>query len=97
MRTLRRPTPLLVAMTLLLGACSGPGDPASDLAREACGTLAQLADLDFTDPDAVAQAEQLSAELEAIGQRIEDSGLSDEELEAAFESECPEIFDGLTP
>lgn len=87
---------LLLLAGLLLVACS-PDDPARSLAREACENLAQLSDLDFDDPDTPDRVEELTVELEAIGARVEASGLSDEELQAAFEAECPDIFRQLAP
>ncbi len=84
----------VVGALLLLG-CDGGGGEATAIARDACALFEEVMNLDFLDEDNFERFEELEAEFDALEQRQRDAGLSDQELEEAVESECPDAFSDL--
>lgn len=94
--SLRTTAASIAAAALLLGGCGGgSGSEADAIARDACELLNEMMAIDFADldEDGFARMEAMEEEFNALEQRQRDAGLSDEEMEAAFERECPAVFD----
>lgn len=82
----------VIGALLLLGCGDGGGGEAEAIARDACALFAEVMELDFMDEDNFERFEEMEAEFDALEQRQQDAGLSDQELEEAVESECPDVF-----
>lgn len=70
---------------------------AQEIAHEVCAAIAPVIDIDLSDPEAAYDAfMELSGQILLIEQRFEQSGVSDEDAEAAVLAECPEAWDAVT-
>lgn len=93
-----RPIAALAVAGLLLAGC-GQDSEVDELAAEVCDLIGIFADIDEDDFEAfievMAELEEREDELLALENRIIDSEVSDEELEAAVQARCPEAFDAF--
>lgn len=90
--TIRTLAAAVLGALLLVGCGSGGGGEAEAIARDACALFAEVMELDFLDEDNFERFEEMEAEFTALEQRQRDAELSDQELEDAVESECPDVF-----
>lgn len=82
----------MLGALLLLGCGGGGAGEAEAIARDICALFAEVMDLDFLDEENFERFEQMEDEFNALEQRQRDAGLSDQELEDAVESECPDVY-----
>lgn len=84
---------------LLLAGCGGEASEAEEIASEFCDLIAVFEGLDEDDFDAMMEVmEELEGredEFLALENRMIDSDLSDDEIEAAVRAECPDALDAF--
>lgn len=71
------------ASALVLTGC-GPTNEADRIARDACEMLEAALGGDL----------EAFAELEALDRRVDEAGVSDQEMERALEDQCGDLLDG---
>lgn len=84
-----RLTTSIAAMAVLVMMLAGCADDTQSIARDACGLMEDIAD------DPTAFDEDVFAELQELQERADDADISDEEMQAAIQDECPEVFGAL--
>lgn len=80
----------VAALLVLLAGCANVSEE-QQIASEACVLYEQLL---AGDPETTID-EELVASFEALQQRADEAGMSDADIEAAVEAECPGIFGDL--
>ncbi len=90
---------MFIASLLLVGCNGEELTEAEALADEFCDVISIFADIDEDDLDslmeAMAELEQREDELLDLENRLIDSEIEDEELEAAVEARCPDALDAF--
>lgn len=71
------------AFALVLSGC-GPTNEVDQIARDACDMLEAALEGDL----------EAFAELEALDRRVDEAGISDQEMERALEDQCGDLLDG---
>lgn len=87
----------VLAASFFLAACGGGGSEADAIARDGCDLLVEINELITSDPteDNLERFEEIQVEFDEIQQRADAADVTEAEMEAAFESQCPEIYDEL--
>lgn len=97
LRPMRTPVAGMLAASLLLAGCGGGGSEADAIAREGCDLLVEINELITGDPteESLERFEEIEQEFAEIQERADAAELSEADMEAAFQSQCPEIYDQL--
>ncbi len=100
-----RITAFLLAAVLALAACGGGGTTSESIAAEACDlleeffgefdpeALAEMSDEELAEAEEqlAASSEDFQARADELSDKAEEAGISDAEMTAAVDEECPDL------